>query len=447
MRKNERNIAVIHTRLKCIDGVSIECDKWINAYKSLGFRVHLIAGKICERTDLPKLIIPEMDFTNSVIRALKKLAFESPLKSPGRASLNSLIKIISKRIKKRILRYIRENNIRFLSIENALSIPLNIPLGVALKEIAEETKIPIIARHHDFYWERPYFCQYTNIPKILNTVFPPKLNNIIHICITKIAKDALKERRGIDSYVIPNTIDFDSLQGVDNYNRDFREHFGLKKGQFLFLQPTRIIRRKRIERAIEIVAAMNERFKNSNVLMITGPPIYGDISYVEDVVTRARELNVELIFAQSRIGLRRKLKKNAKIYSIYDAYVHCDVVTFPSDTEGFGNPILEACAYKKPLFVNRFPVFRAITRKKGFDFITFRDKITESTVEKMYMILKDEEKRREMVERNYEIAKKYYSYHILKKLLRRYLKKSEKGALGEIKKMIENHEGKVPKKE
>jgi glycosyltransferase involved in cell wall biosynthesis len=422
-KQEKKNIAMIHTRLKCIDGVSIESEKWVRAYQNLGYNVHLIAGRIGGRTSKPKLVIPEMDFTNSIIRALKKLAFESKLEKAGKDSSKALNQIIAKKIKKELLDYIKKNNLHFLSIENAFSIPLNIPLGIALYEISKETKIPIIARHHDFYWERSYFCQNNNILKILKEVFPPKHKNIVHVTISSIAKNSLMRKKKIQATTIPNTINFKEVREIDDYNKDFRESFGIKKDQLIFLQPTRITKRKAIERSVEMVAHMNKLLKKDNVLMITGPSLYGDAYYYETVMKEARALGVSVILASDRINLKRSSSKKKKIYSIEDAYVHADVITFPSEVEGFGNPILEACAYKKPLFVNKFPVFNEIA-KNGFDFVVMDKHLTTRIIHKMHQILVDSKKREKMVDKNYRLAKKYYSQERLERLLLKLLRKS-----------------------
>ena len=44
--------------------------------------------------------------------------------------------------------------------------------------------------------------------------------------------------------------------------------FSIKKSQLIFLQPTRITKRKAIERSIELVAHMNKILKKDNVLVI-----------------------------------------------------------------------------------------------------------------------------------------------------------------------------------
>jgi hypothetical protein len=46
--------------------------------------------------------------------------------------------------------FIDRFNIDLLVVENALTIPLHISLGLSLTETIAETKIPTIAHHHDF---------------------------------------------------------------------------------------------------------------------------------------------------------------------------------------------------------------------------------------------------------------------------------------------------------
>ena len=68
--------------------------------------------------------------------------------------------------------FIERFNLQILIVENALCIPMHIPLGVALTHFLAETNFPTIAHHHDFYWERNRFSV-NSIGDILDMSFPP----------------------------------------------------------------------------------------------------------------------------------------------------------------------------------------------------------------------------------------------------------------------------------
>jgi len=49
--------------------------------------------------------------------------------------------------------------LNLLVVENALSLPMNVPLGIALAEFIGETSMRTIAHHHDFWWERTRYIK------------------------------------------------------------------------------------------------------------------------------------------------------------------------------------------------------------------------------------------------------------------------------------------------
>lgn len=52
-----------------------------------------------------------------------------------------------------IEKFFEQFGLNMLIVENALTIPMHIPLGVALAEIIAERQIPTVAHHHDFFRE------------------------------------------------------------------------------------------------------------------------------------------------------------------------------------------------------------------------------------------------------------------------------------------------------
>src|SRR6185312_8059860 len=97
--------------------------------------------------------------------------------------------------------WLERNGLEALVVENAWAIPMHLPLGVALRRLVEETGIPAIGHHHDYWWERERFAECV-VPDILEEAFPPDLPTIRHVSINSIAAGELKRRRDIKSVVI-----------------------------------------------------------------------------------------------------------------------------------------------------------------------------------------------------------------------------------------------------
>ena len=405
-----KNIAVISSRLKCIDAISVEAEKWIDKYVKLDYNVHLISGKFGEPVELPNLELPEMDYKHPEVRGVKTIIFGTHLGNDGKKAGEILLSSLVNRIKNPLKKYLIKNNIDLISVEDSLLSMKNLPLNVALSGIIKELKMPTISRYHYFPWDNSYFSKNDNLPKITETI-PLNEKHIVHITNTESARMKLNEKKKINSKVIPNTIDFDKLAVLDEYNKDFREAFGISKDAFIFLQPTRVKRNKSVEKSIRMLAEINERTKKENVLIITGAPVYQRGNYFEAVVKRIKKYGVNVIFANDRIFLGRHQNPEKKFYSIGDAYVHADVILYPNISDAFGNPVIEACAYKKPVVVSDYPNLKEVM-DKGFEFIKITDSVRE-TISDLYQVLTDEKRRVEMTEKNYALAKEHFSSDIL----------------------------------
>ena len=79
-------------------------------------------------------------------------------------------------------------------VENVFAIPMHIPLALALAQVIEETGIPTIGHHHDFFWERQRF-RLNCVPNLLWQTFPPDLPSIKHVVINSLAQRDLKTFR------------------------------------------------------------------------------------------------------------------------------------------------------------------------------------------------------------------------------------------------------------
>ena len=276
-----------------------------------------------------------------------------------------------------------------------------------------ETSIPTVAHHHDFYWERDVY-EPNCIQHMLDQAFPPDLPPIRHVVINSLAQRSLENRRGLESVVVPNVFDFATPPpGVDEFNADFRSAIGLTSEDVFILQPVRIIPRKGIELAIELVERLGD--PRCKLVLTHGDDL--DHDYLHQLEAQAQRANVDLRFVGDRISTDRETKDGQKIYVLWDAYVHADFVTYPSLYEGFGNALLEAVYFRKPMLVNRYPVYAADIGPLGFEFVEIDGRVTDETVVQVEQVLADPDQRQRMVERNYQLGVQHFSLEVLASLL------------------------------
>jgi glycosyltransferase involved in cell wall biosynthesis len=405
------NIGFISTRLSGTDGVSLEAAKWCQVLEEDGFNCFFMAGEL-DRLEGKSVIVPEMHFNHPEILAITQACFGSQHRNP---IITKRIYELKEKFKSDIYSFIKEFGINLLIPENALAIPINIPLGLAICEVIAETGIMTIAHHHDFYWERKRFLV-NAVGDYLSMAFPPKLPTIRHVVINSIAERELSYRIGISSMLVPNVMDYEKPHVHGNgYSSDIRYALGIEDDEFFILQPTRVVQRKGIEHAIELVSRLDLKAK----LVISHASGDEGQSYERRLMEYAKLLNVNTVFVSEVIGRERGMTKDRqKIYNLSDAYTHCDLITYPSYAEGFGNAFLEAVYYRKPIFVNNYSTFSTDIKPKGFRAIIFDGHITEETLKQAREVLLNPSICKEMTDYNYELGLKYFSFSVLKQKLR-----------------------------
>jgi mannosylglucosylglycerate synthase len=406
-------IGFIATRLSGTDGVTLEVEKWARVLKRMGHELFFCAGEL-DGYAKEGMLIPKLHFADQSIQALTQQAFGEQPEVDGEKLADQIYEFADE-LRTPLRQFIRNNKLDMLIVQNALTIPMNLPLGVCLTGLIAELGINTIAHHHDFFWERQRY-QTNAILDLLDTTFPAKLPSIQHVTINSIAQGRLKARRGIDSIVIPNVHDYaSSPPGVDDYNRDFKENLGMDSDELFIMQPTRVIQRKGIELAIELVHRLN---LPKGRLYITHRPDDEGLSYWHWLKREAYVMGVKVQLIDHIIGMERSIFKGHKIYSLWDAYPHADLITYPSLYEGFGNALLEAIYFKKLVVVNRYPVYNADIKPLEFEFIEMDGFVDDNTVEETKRLLEDKEQVRTLGDKNYQLAQEHFSLEVLEKKLR-----------------------------
>ncbi len=403
-----KNIGIISTRIAGTDGVSLEIAKWVEILERNRFQCFYFAGEL----STPKsksYLAEEAFFEHPEIREITQSLFGVRKRS---AETTAKIHKLKDKLKQELYRFIKKFDIDLIIPENALTIPMNIPLGLAVTEIINETGIPTIAHHHDFFWERDRFlvnaCQ-----DYLNMAFPPDHHQIRHVVINSLASKELSYRVGISNTVIPNIFNFEEEPATTSKaSGKLRKMIGLGESDPFLLQPTRIVPRKWIERSIEIVSYLNLK---KPILVVSHSAGDEGQEYYQRIVEYAEKHKVQLVLIDHLIGDNKR--SDGKEYTITDVYQSADLVTYPSGYEGFGNAFLEAIYYQKPIVVNRYSIYRVDIEPKGFDVITIDGIATKKCITKIKRVLKDEELREKMVKKNFELGKRYFSYEVAERKL------------------------------
>ena len=181
-------------------------------------------------------------------------------------------------------------------------------------------------------------------------VFERSLNNADHV-IT-VSEAIRSEILGL----YPDTNISVVYNGIDAYQRisssetsEVRKKFGLSDS--FLLSVGHFEERKNYVRLIEAVAKLHERGSDLQLVIIGNDS--GELPSVRK--------RIEALGLSKHVVILSGLT-DSEVRCVYRL---CTLFVFPSAYEGFGIPILEAMAAKRPMVISDIPVFKEITQGKG----------------------------------------------------------------------------------
>ncbi|MCK4641419.1 MAG: glycosyltransferase, partial [Candidatus Marinimicrobia bacterium] len=219
---------------------------------------------------------------------------------------------------------------------------------------------------------------------------------------------------------------------------------------FYFLQPTRIIDRKRIEKDLYLIAALLKHpafryefewnTERQIILHITGPAPIEHQADLETVLKAYIKVLSEVpgsmadrIFLAFSVGAEEHvcfLEKGFKNLCIEDIYRLATAIVFPSQTEGRGLPIIESSAAGVPIICSRYQpeqifadvVGESLTEDQQIQYILFPEEdFSESFLNELTDILLYPEKGVERKEHNIKATRQRYGPEVMKETLRKLL--------------------------
>jgi len=426
---------MVSTRFAGTDGVTLEAAKLAEVLEAAGHRAAWFAGELGERFQ-PGLLHPPAHFETPANRALEAACFGVRTRSPA---TTATIRERTEDLKAALRAFLAGHGVEVAVAQNALCLPMQLPLGLALTEVLVEQGMPALAHHHDFWWERERFAP-NAAADVLGAAFPPILPGMGHLVINSLAAAELARRRGMAATVLPNVMDFERGPDRPGDPDRFRRAAGLAGDDVLLLQPTRVVPRKGIETTIDLAAALDGPVR----VVVTHAEGDEGVGYGARLREQARRLGVDLRFVPVEAGggdgpgpaprssthgarvsgstsarrarpRRRSLTgapadASALTSTLADAYAAADLVCYPSTWEGFGNALLEAFFHRRPALVNRYAVYAADIAPAGVRCIELDGGLAPEAVGQVRTLLAHPERWREAVEANYEACRRHFSY-------------------------------------
>jgi len=416
-------IGIIIGRIGGVDGVALETEKWIEVLHRMGHEVYILSGQF-EEVEIDtehQTLLPLLSFFSPECVWEQNAAFFHPIPDP--APLLEKIDAVSDIIAQSIKDWVAKNQIQCIISENASALPSHLSMGVGIGKAVDSLGIPTITHDHDYAWERGdrYVSPHEEINQLVANSFPLRLPNVKYAVINQHAKGTLKEKFGIHATVVPNVMDFDKPYGEKTTaNRSLLADLGLEDTAIPLFQVTRIVERKGIEVAIDLLHQLaDSRIK----LVITGSHKDDEGGkYYNSLINQIHQLKLtnQVLFTDNVIQNHGWKGHHGSIkYSLSDAYAYARACTYFSTYEGFGNAFVEAVLAKKPIFVNNYkPVYMPDIGSKGFKTVMLENnELTDSAVSDMKKVIFDETLAMEIGEYNYAIGEKHFSYNVLQEIL------------------------------
>jgi glycosyltransferase involved in cell wall biosynthesis len=395
------NLGMISTRFNGLDGVSLESAKLAEVLVEAGHTVSWFAGELGPQFS-PGRLHPRAHFETDDNRRLEAACFGSFTRTP---EVTAVLRAETDDLKAALRSFLDDFAIDVVITQNALTIPMQLPLGMALTEVLAERDMPVIAHHHDFAWERERF-EVNAVPDILGAAFPPVLHRMRHMVIQTSAREQLIQRRGVVPTLLPNVMDFERGPAEPGDGSRFRLHAGLDDDDIVLLQPTRVVPRKGIEITIDLAAALNDpRVK----VVITHPEGDEGDDYGAELRAQADRLGVDLRFVNTQ-----QFEGHSRESALGDAYAAADLVCFPSRYEGFGNAILEAFFHRRPVFVNRYSAYVNDIAPTGVQCIEVDQKLDPVAVDEVQRLLDEPNTWKKAIDDNYEVCLEHFSYRVIR---------------------------------
>ena len=239
-------------------------------------------------------------------------------------------------------------------VHNVMTMPMNLALTSVLGTLAREHPDRFIAWTHDisYFDERYAALRRDGEPWDIVTHAVP---GVRYVTVSEERAEQLARLTGLarrDIEVVTNGVDVGEVLGLAPTGLRLAARLHLFDADPLLLLPVRLTRRKRIEAAIDATGVLRRRGRAA-MLVVTGtvgPHNAANKAYLAELTAHAKKIE--------GVHLLASLGPKLSYGTVVDLYSLADVLVFPSESEGFGIPMLEAGLHRMPIVCSDIPALR-----------------------------------------------------------------------------------------
>ncbi len=346
MTRGVRRVLFIHyTTPQILGGVEQVMAAHVAALQAAGKEVAILAGRGGAKPRGVRVIrVAEADSRHPVVE--RDLAALSTGNRP--TAHDALVARLLKKVRPHVERADR------VVVHNVMTMPLNLALTEVLVTLARENPDRFIAWTHDisYFDERYASMRREGSPWDLVARAVP---GVRYVTVSQQRAEQWSRLTGLalgEIEVVTNGIDVSEVLGLAPTGMRLAQRLGLFDADPLLLVPVRLTRRKRVEAAIDATAALRRRGRAAMLVVTgaTGPHNAANRAYLAELTARAKKVQ--------GVHLLAALDVRPTYATVVDLFSLADVLVFPSESEGFGIPMLEAGLHRLPIVCSDLPALR-----------------------------------------------------------------------------------------
>ena len=335
-------IGLLHyTSWPVVGGVEAVLRQQATLMARAGHSVSIVCGDGKRFSDaIPTLVLPELNLTQGLVTQAQQ---EITSGYPGTAYFQA-VNAVKKRLRPLFIEW------DCTIVHNVMTMPFHLAATQVVSELAEEGN-RVLAWTHDLAANNQDY----SLPR--NRVFAmirERQHGIEYVAISETRAREFRDLTGTSAdAVVPNGLDLSAALGLTTEVSGLLAEINSEEA--ILLYPTRILQRKNLGLALQILAALLE-IDFPAWLFITGA--------ANGYNPGAKAHFAGLKQQASELGVTDRVRWVNEHFFVDDAqlrslYLVSDALLFTTKQEGFGLPILEAAAFRLPIFCSDIEPLRS----------------------------------------------------------------------------------------